>query len=275
VTAALSDLSEAAPPALGAVGLTVNFGGIAALSDVDLHVPSGTIVGLVGPNGAGKSTAFAVLSGLLAPTRGRVTLGGVDVTTASPQARARRGLARTFQQPELFNGLSVREHVLLADRMRHHRSRAWRDAFAAGALRRGTAPEDERIDRLLELLGIPDVASRQVGGLPLGTSRLVEVARALATDPSVLLLDEPMSGLSDREAEALGDTLTQVVGERGTAVVLVEHDVPMVLRLCSMIFVLDFGAVIASGTPSQIRSDPAVQTAYLGDAGQPPTGTAR
>jgi ABC-type branched-subunit amino acid transport system ATPase component len=262
-----AELAQVAPPALGAVGLTVRFGGVVALSDVDLHVPAASIVGLVGPNGAGKSTAFAVLSGLLAPNGGRVMLGGVDVTSASPQSRARRGLARTFQQPELFTGLSVREHILLADRMCHHRSRAWRDAFTAGALRRGSRVEDERITRLLDLLGIADVASRQVGGLPLGTSRLVEVARALATDPTVLLLDEPMSGLSDRESDALGDTLTQVVEERGTSVVLVEHDVPMVLRLCSTIFVLDFGEVIASGTPEQIRADPAVQTAYLGETG--------
>jgi ABC-type branched-subunit amino acid transport system ATPase component len=252
-------------PALAAVELSVRFGGIAALSEVSLEIPPRSMVGLVGPNGAGKSTAFAVLSGLLQPGGGRVELDGVDVTAASPQARARAGLARTFQQPELFAGLSVRDHVVLADRMRHHRSRVWRDMFLAGSLRRSPPEETERVDALLELLRITDIADRPVGGLPLGTSRLVEVARALATRPSVLLLDEPLSGLSGREASALGETLSEAVTERHLAVMLVEHDVPMVLELCSWIFVLDFGQVIAAGSPDHIRTDRAVQAAYLGD----------
>jgi branched-chain amino acid transport system ATP-binding protein len=257
------------PPAtlaLAASELFVNFGGIAALSSVSLDVPRRSIVGLVGPNGAGKSTAFAVLSGLLRPDRGRVELNGVDVTRASPQARARRGLARSFQQPELFAGLTVREHLVLGDRMHFSRSRVWRDIFLAGALRRPAHAETERIDALLELLGIAELADRPVGGLPLGTSRLVEVARALATDPSVLLLDEPLSGLSGRESEALGETLLHVVADRHIAVLLVEHDVPMVLKLCSWISVLDFGEVIATGPPDEVRADRAVQAAYLGDA---------
>ena len=252
-------------PALAASGVTVSFGGIRALSNVDLEVPARSLVGLVGPNGAGKSTAFAVLSGLLRPNAGRVHLAGVDVTTATPQARARRGMARTFQQPELFAGLSVREHVVLADRMHNQRGRAWSDAFLLGALRRRPPDETDRVDALIDLLGIGPVADLPVGGLALGTSRLVEVARALAAQPTVLLLDEPLSGLSGREVERLADVLLTAVADRHLAVLLVEHDVPMVLKLCSMIYVLDFGTVIARGTPETIRQDPAVQAAYLGD----------
>jgi branched-chain amino acid transport system ATP-binding protein len=252
--------------ALEAVELTVRFGGITALSGVSFAIPERTLVGLVGPNGAGKTTAFAVLSGLLRPNSGRVELHGRDVTRATPQMRARLGLARTFQQPELFAGLSVRDHLVLADRMRHHRSRVWRDTLLLGSLRRPAADETARVDGVLELLAIQDLADRPVGGLPLGTSRLVEVARALAASPQVLLLDEPLSGLSGPEVESLATTLTRVVAERGVAMVLVEHDVPMVLRLCSTINVLDFGELIACATPDEIRSNPAVQSAYLGDA---------
>jgi ABC-type branched-subunit amino acid transport system ATPase component len=258
--------SDQATPALAAFDLSVSFGGVAALSGVSFTARRQSIVGLVGPNGAGKSTAFAVLSGLVRPNRGRVELDGVDVTRASPQARARRGLARTFQQPELFTGLSVRDHLILGDRIRHQRDRVLIDTFCAGALRRPSPGETERVDALLQLLGITTLAHRQVGGLPLGTSRLVEIARALATCPSVLLLDEPLSGLGGSEVEALGELLLRAVAERNIAMLLVEHDVPMVLRLCSTIFVLDFGQIIASGPASVIRDDPSVQMAYLGDS---------
>jgi len=254
-------------PALSASDLSVSFGGIDALSGVSFSAPPQSLTGLVGPNGAGKSTAFGVLSGLIKPRRGRVELNGVDITHATPHARARRGLARTFQQPELFAGLSVRDHLVLGDRMCHQRWRVWSDTFLAGALRRPSAAETRRVDELLELLGINSIATRPVDGLPLGSSRLVEIARALATRPSVLLLDEPLSGLLAAEAEAVGQALLQTVDDRRIAVVLVEHDMPMVLRLCSSITVLDFGRVIASGPAAVVRDDPAVRVAYLGNAG--------
>ncbi len=254
----------AAPAALEAFELIVRFGGITALSGVSLRVPHGTLVGLVGPNGAGKSTAFAVLSGLLRPNAGRVELDGLDVTRASPQARARRGLARTFQQPELFEGLTVRDHLILADRIRNAGARLWRDTFCAGALWRSSRAEQQRVDRLVDQLGLTRVADQSVDALPFGTSRLVEVGRALATEPSVVLLDEPTSGLTEYESEELATTLRRTVDERGVAVVLVEHDVPMVLNLCSHVFVLDFGICIADGAPSEIRVNEQVQTAYLG-----------
>jgi len=261
---------------LAATGVTVAFGGLVALSEVSLEVPRGTIVGLVGPNGAGKSTLFAVLSGLLRPASGRVELGGTDITAASPQRRARDGLARTFQQPELFLGLTVREHLVLAHRVRYARQRLWRDMVDPRSLLRPNAEEDERVDGLLELLGLTTVARAPVGALPLGTSRLVEVARALATRPDVILLDEPLSGLDMQESEKLALTFRKVVeeSERRVSLLMVEHDVATVLSLSSRMYVLDFGELIASGTPAQIRHNAAVRAAYLGDEGDapPPAG---
>jgi ABC-type branched-subunit amino acid transport system ATPase component len=271
-----SDAVAPAVPVLVAAGVTVRFGGLVALSDVSIDVPQGTIVGLVGPNGAGKSTLFAVLSGLLRPAGGRVELRGADVTNASPQRRARDGLARTFQQPELFMGLTVREHLVLAHRVRFARQRLWRDMVDPRSLLRPDVEEDERVDGLLELLDLTPVARAPVGALPLGTSRLVEVARALATRPDVILLDEPLSGLDMAESEKLASTFRRVVdeSERRVSLLMVEHDVATVLSLSSRIYVLDFGELIASGTPAQIRDNAAVRTAYLGDEGDapPPAG---
>jgi ABC-type branched-subunit amino acid transport system ATPase component len=267
-TARVSLTAEAQTDAvLTASGISVRFGGLTALSDVSIEVPPGTIVGLVGPNGAGKSTMFAVLSGLLRPVSGRVLLHGDDVTTASPQLRARRGLARTFQQPELFLGLTVREHVVLAHRVRYSRQRLWRDMIDPRSLRPASKDENEKVDGIVELLNLTRVAKSSVGALPLGTSRLVEVARALATRPDVMLLDEPLSGLDLRESEMLASVFQRLVAtdERRLSLLMVEHDVATVLSLSSRIFVLDFGELIASGTPAEIRSNQAVRSAYLGD----------
>ena len=261
------DPGDPVPPVLSATGVTVRFGGLVALSDVSLEVPQGTIVGLVGPNGAGKSTLFAVLSGLLSPAGGAVTLGGEDVTRASPQVRARKGMARTFQQPELFLGLTVREHLVLAHRIRFARRRLWQDMVNPKALFPAPRSEVDRVDGLLELLDLTSVAKAPVAALPLGTSRLVEVGRALATQPDVVLLDEPLAGLDMRESENLAAAFTRVVaeGERQVSLLMVEHDVATVLALSSRIYVLDFGELIASGTPEEVRSNAAVRSAYLGD----------
>ncbi|UIX29264.1 ABC transporter ATP-binding protein [Streptomyces sp. GQFP] len=254
-----------AVPVLEARDIGMRFGGVTALQGVDLTVMPGAVTGLVGPNGAGKTTMFAVLSGLLRTATGTVVLGGHDVTSATPQARARLGLARTFQQPELFLGLSVREHLVLAYRARHARARLWTDAFTGGALRRPDPKEQQRVDSLLETLMLVDVAHHPVGSLPLGTSRLVEVGRALATSPTALLLDEPLAGLDTYEVARLAQALQRAVAEEGTGMLLVEHDVAMVLSLCRHIYVLDFGELIAQGTPAEIRTDPQVKAAYLGD----------
>lgn len=247
--------------------VTVRFGGLVALSDVTLRVPPASVVGLVGPNGAGKSTLFAVLSGLLRPSSGTVLMDGDDITAVSPQERARRGLARTFQHPELFTELTVREHVVLGYRLRHSRRRVWTDLVTGGGFRRAHTDEDARVDEILEALQLVQHAHRPVSGLPLGTSRLVEIARALAVEPTVLLLDEPSSGLDARETDQLVATLSTIVADRGVSLLLVEHDVDLVVGISDLVHVLDFGTTIYEGPPDQVRADPAVRAAYLGSAG--------
>jgi branched-chain amino acid transport system ATP-binding protein len=253
-------------PRLEAKGVTMKFGGLVALSNVDLAVPAGKIVGLVGPNGAGKSTLFGVLSGLLQPTEGTVHMDGVEVTSATPQKRAGLGLARTFQHPELFASLSIREHVVLGYRIRHSKSRIATDLLTGrGLFPKKDPAEDARVDELLEELNLTQIQHQPVLGLPLGTSRLVEVARALATDPQVMLMDEPSSGLDVSESADLAATMRRVVDDHGVSLLFVEHDVPMVLSLCDYVYVIDFGVKIAEGTPDQIRDNPAVRAAYLGE----------
>jgi len=232
--------------------VSVQFGGLLAVDDASISVAQGCVTGLIGPNGAGKTTLFNVITGLQAPTGGRVVLDGVDVTRRRPYRRARLGIARTFQRLEAFGSLTARENVLVALEMR----RRWATArYDSGKL----------ADELLERVGITHVAGKRVESLPTGTARLVELARALATEPKVLLLDEPSSGLDEQETDALGALLHELTSG-GLGVLLVEHDMPLVMESCSFINVLDFGRVIARGTPAEIQADPSVQRAYLGTA---------
>jgi ABC-type branched-subunit amino acid transport system ATPase component len=255
-------------PALVATGITVRFGGLMALSDVSLEVGPASIAGLVGPNGAGKSTLLAVLSGLLRPQAGHVRLCDEDVTNASAQSRAQRGLSRTFQHPELFLGLTVREHLVLAYRARVARHRLWRDMIDPRTLFASSPAENERIDGLLDILKLTRVAKAPVAALPLGILRLVEVGRALAGGPQVLLLDEPLSGLDMKASENLLLVIVRLVeqSDRNLSIVIVEHDVAAVLSISDKVFVLDFGECIAAGSPDEVRNDPAVRAAYLGDS---------
>jgi branched-chain amino acid transport system ATP-binding protein len=224
---------------------TVRFGGRHALEEVSLRAEPGTVTGLIGPNGAGKTTLFNVICGLLPPERGAVLLDGADVTRLAPFKRARQGLARTFQRLEPFGLLTVRENVRLA----------------ADIARR--ADPDDVADGLLDRLGVADLAAIRADRLPTGQARRVELARALATDPKVLLLDEPASGQDEVETTAFAAVLRDVAAD-GVAVVLVEHDVPLVMAVCSLVYVLDLGRVLASGTPAEVQSDDAVLAAYLG-----------
>jgi ABC-type branched-subunit amino acid transport system ATPase component len=250
---------------LACVDVTVRFGGLVAVKDANLTVPRATIVGLVGPNGAGKSTLFAVLSGLIRPTHGTVLLDGEDVTHRSPQVHAARGMARTFQHPELFTGLTIRDHLVLAHRVKHAGHRVWSDVFSMGSLHAPSGAEGDTVDGLLDLLNLRAAADRPALGLPLGQARLVELGRALATGPTVLLLDEPSSGLDTAETAELEHVLRRIADEKAISVLLVEHDVELVMRLSSRIYVLDFGHIIAEGTPARIRANPAVRAAYLGE----------
>lgn len=249
-----------------ALDIGVRFGGIQALNDVSIEAGYGQIAGLVGPNGAGKSTLVAVLSGLQSPDEGRVLLDGEDVTRRSPAQRATRRLARTFQQPELFADVTVRDHVVLAWRLRHARQRFVTDLFSGrGFITRRDAAEDTAVDEILDLLKLQDVADREPLQLPIARARMVEVGRALATDPKVLLLDEPLAGLDGHERDQVVRALKDMVSNRGVSVVMVEHDVEMVLSVSDVVYVLDAGVLIARGAPAEIRDNAAVRAAYLGD----------
>jgi branched-chain amino acid transport system ATP-binding protein len=242
---------------LDAQEITVRFGGKAALDTTSIAVESGSVTGLIGPNGAGKTTLFNVVTGLLAPNAGRVLLDGRNITSASPHRRARLGLARTFQRLELFTSLTVRDNVRVASDIR----RRW-GARAASTLGRAVDPLEET-ERMLELTGLTAIAEREVSEIPTGQARLVELARALMTHPSVLLLDEPAAGQTESETAAFADLLRRLAGD-GIAVCLVEHDMTLVMDVCETIHVLDYGRTIAAGTPDEIRGDPAVVDAYLG-----------
>jgi branched-chain amino acid transport system ATP-binding protein len=230
--------------------VSVRFGGLLALNDVTLGADPGLITGLIGPNGAGKTTLFNVVTGLQRPTRGTVSLDGDTITELPPYKRARRGLARTFQRLELFGTLTVRENVEVAASI----ARSW----AGEKMTREVAA-----DRLLEKVGLSAVADIRADALPTGQGRLVELARSLATQPRVLLLDEPASGQDVAETEHFAELLRDLARE-GMAIVLVEHDMSLVMSVCDYIHVLDFGSLLAAGTPTEIRSDPAVLAAYLG-----------
>ncbi|GAA4994532.1 ABC transporter ATP-binding protein [Yinghuangia aomiensis] len=229
-------------------GVTVRFGGHRALDGVALTADAGRVTGLIGPNGAGKSTLFDVVSGLRRPNTGRVVLRGRDVTRFGPARRARYGLARTFQRLELFGRLSVRDNLLVAAELGAERRHAARTAT-------------EIVDRL----GLGEVADQPADALPTGVARLVEVGRALAVSPALLLLDEPAAGLDAEETDRFA-VLLRALAADGTAVVLVEHDMALVMHVCDDIHVLDLGKVIAVGPPDVVRRDEAVLAAYLGDA---------
>jgi branched-chain amino acid transport system ATP-binding protein len=245
--------------------ITVTFGGLVALSEVNVQVPEATIVGLIGPNGAGKSTLIGVLSGFIKPQHGSVLMEGTDVTKRRPEQRSRHGLARTFQQPELFAGLTVREHLILSWRVQFDRNRLWSDLVNGQGWMSPAMTESHRVDYILDHLKITSIRDAPVTALPLGLSRLVEVARALAASPKVVLLDEPFSGLDAEESETLAETLCDLATDEGVSFLLVDHDVDIVLARATQVMVLDFGQVIAVGTPAEVRSDDNVRAAYLGD----------
>ena len=237
-------------PLLEVDGATVRFGGNVALDAVSLAAEPGVVTGLIGPNGAGKTTLFNVITGLLPPNQGRIRLGDKDVTRLSPTRRARRGLGRTFQRLELFSLLSVRENIRVAADVR----KGWsHDKDDPG----------EVVEAIIERVGLTHVADARVDSLPTGQCRLVELGRCLATKPQVLLLDEPASGQDENETVEFAQLLRALAAD-GVAVVLVEHDVALVMDVCTTVHVLDFGRIIATGTPAEIQTDEAVLAAYLG-----------
>ena len=237
-------------PLLEVVDVNVRFGGSLALNDVSISAEVGQVTGLIGPNGAGKTTMFNVISGLQSVTSGVVRLDGRDITRMSPTKRARHGMGRTFQRLELFTMLSVRDNIRVAADIHRGWSRSKVDAAA-------------QVDELIERVGLTEVADLRVTAVPTGQARLVELARALACEPSVLLLDEPAAGQNASETERFAALLRELAAG-GMAVVLVEHDVQLVVEVCDSIHVLDFGRLLAVGTPAEIQADEAVREAYLG-----------
>lgn len=233
--------------------ISVRFGGKAALKDTTVLVESGSVTGLIGPNGAGKTTLFNVVCGLQTPDAGTVSIGGVDVTRKPPHRRARHGLARTFQRLELFTSLTVRDNVRVGGDIHKSWKRGRHDTVAETA-------------RVLELTGLTDIADREVAEIPTGQARVVELARALMTQPSVLLLDEPAAGQTEEETVGFGRLLRRLAGD-GLAVCLVEHDMSLVMDVCESIHVLDYGRTIAVGPPAEVRDHPGVIEAYLGTPG--------
>ena len=247
---------------LEVAGLRKRFDGIVALDAVDLVVEPGERVGLIGPNGAGKTTCFNCVLGVDPPDRGSVLLDGEDLAGLPVHRRAAMGIGRTFQRIELFGESTVREHLLIAERTRRGDGRLWKDLVGRG---RPRTDEIARCDAVLALLGLGDLADEPVERLSLGKGRLVEVGRALMTDPKLLLLDEPSSGLDRAETAALAATLRDVQAEHGFAILLVEHDVELVAGFTERAYVLDFGRVIASGPTAEVLASDVVRHAYLGD----------
>ncbi|MGN6474901.1 MAG: ABC transporter ATP-binding protein [Mycobacteriales bacterium] len=254
-------------PLLAARGLTIRFGGLVALNEVDLEVAPTGITGLIGPNGAGKTTLFNVITGLHEPTAGEVRSDGHDIVKWSPQRRGRAGIARTFQRLDLFVGMSVRDNLRAA----------WEASVPGGVFGRHGREGAALVESVIDRLGLGDVAARRAGPLSTGSGRMVELGRALCTRPRLLLLDEPSSGLDGTETERFRDLLLEITqtdqhDRPAPAVLLVEHDVRLVMEVCRQITVLDFGQRIACGTPQQVRHDPAVVAAYLGESSAELTG---
>jgi branched-chain amino acid transport system ATP-binding protein len=249
-------------PLLQAEEINVTFGGHRALVDVSVDSEEGTITGLIGPNGAGKTTCFNVLGGLQPAERGRVVFDDSDISDVPAFKRGRLGMARTFQRLEVFGSLTVFENVQVAAEIRQRWARRVDDSRGLDPAG-GKSDAREESEAIIDLVGLAKVRDQRVDSIPTGLARLTELARALATHPRLLLLDEPSSGLDDDESEDFGKLL-RTLAKRGLSILLVEHDIELVMQVCDRIHVLDFGQIIANGTPKQIRSNKSVQKAYLG-----------
>lgn len=244
-------------------GVSKSFGGVSAVQDVTFNVRPGESVGLVGPNGAGKTTLFNCVCGQLKNDRGEITFDGLVLNGMPTFKRARMGIGRTYQRAEVFADMSVRDHLLVSERARSRTGRLWRDLLN---LSKATPAECAKVEYVLELVGLTALADTPVSALGLGNCRLVELGRALAAEPKLLLADEPSSGLDEHETAELAAVLRSVQHDRGMAVLLVEHDLAMVGEVVDRTVVMDLGVMVAEGTFSDVMAEPAVRHAYLGES---------
>ncbi|MEP7300198.1 MAG: ABC transporter ATP-binding protein [Caldimonas sp.] len=243
--------------------ISKRFGGLHALRDVSVEAERSLVTAVIGPNGAGKSTLMNVISGFIAADEGSVVVDGAETLGLSPHRMCTNGVARTFQNLQMFSDMSTVEAVVTG-RTRHRKASLVANLLMTPSVRREEEEAFDAARRLLAAMGVPEPFwGRRAGDLPYGLQRRVEIARALATEPSYLLLDEPAAGLNDDESAALGEALT-ALAQQGIGVVLIEHDIELVMNVSSRIFVMDAGAVIASGSPVEVRTNPAVVAAYLG-----------
>jgi branched-chain amino acid transport system ATP-binding protein len=253
-------------PRLWLHGISLQFGGVAALKDVSLQIDAGALVALIGPNGAGKTSLVNCISGVYRPQAGSIRFEGRDITQLKPSARTRLGLARTFQNIALFKGMTVLDNLLIG---RHFRQRT---GVFAGGFWYGPGQREELLQRavveeIIAFLEIEHVRKAVVHTLPYGLQKRVELARALALEPKLLLLDEPMAGMNAREKEEMARFILEINQERAASVLMIEHDMNVVMDLSQRVFVLDFGELIAQGTPAEVQESRAVQLAYLGAEG--------
>ena len=249
---------------LDVIDISIRFGGLQALSDVAIKVNEYEIVGLIGPNGAGKTTAFNCITGFYTPNSGRVEFLGEDVSDLPVHQRARIGMGRTFQQVGLVKGVSVLENLVTAQHAKVQYSAAGGITGAPASWQEEKSLEANAME-ILDLVGLADLAHNRVAGLPYGTMKNVEMAAVLATDPEILMLDEPSSGMGPEEAHQLGDTLLRLRKELGLTILMIEHHVPLVVRVCDYVYCLNFGQLLTEGVPEEVRSHPEVITAYLGE----------